>query len=326
MRTALILNPGAGASTLADPTIHEGNLETALLDALRAQGIEPEVYHTTIDDPGRGIAAQLAAEHVDLVIAAGGDGTIHAVAHGLLGSVSTLGIIPAGTMNNLALSLGIPDKLEQACAVFADGEVRAIDVGRINEHIFLEVAGVGLEAALFPAAEEVKKRGFLSTYRGVLEGLRILSRFKPPKMRLTFDGETPRSYRAMQLTICNAPYYGPHLSLAPSIYLNDGWLDVVLYTNFRKAEYVRHAISISQGRRVLTPKVIHRRVKTLRISTDAVVEMQADGIVYGNPPAEVTIMPAVLKVQVPKGPAPGLQKDETQQKKRKLRERSKVNV
>ena len=323
MRTALILNPSAGASILADQAIHEGDLETALLEALLVQGIQPEIHYTTIDDPGRGIAAHLAAEHVELVIAAGGDGTIHAVAHGLLGSASVLGIIPAGTMNNLALSLGISGILEEACATLAHGEVRAIDVGRINQYVFLEVAGVGLEAALFPAAEAVKSRGLLSTCRGVLAGLHILFNFKPPKMLLTFDNEMPRSYRAMQLTICNAPYYGPHLSVAPAIYLNDGWLDVVLYKNFRKGEYIRHAISINQGRRVLTPKVIHRRVKTLHINANAAVDFQADGIVYGSTPVEVTIMPAALKVRVPKGSAPGLQTNEEQ---RKIRGRRKANV
>jgi diacylglycerol kinase (ATP) len=326
MRTALILNPGAGASLLADQKIHEENLEKALLKALREQGLEPEVHYTTVDDPGQGIAAHLAAKQVGLVIAVGGDGTIHAVAHGLLGSSSVLGIIPAGTMNNLALSLGIPANLTEACAILANGAVRAIDVGRINQQVFLEVAGVGLETALFPAAEAVKSRGLLSTCRGILDGLRILYNFKLPKMRLTFDGEEARTYRAMQLTICNAPYYGPHLSVAPSIYLNDGWLDVVLYTTFRKSEYIRHAISISQGRRVLTPKIIHRRVKMLRLSTNAAVDFQADGIIYGSTPVEITIMPAALNVQVPTGPVPGLQAEREQRQKRKIWQRRKVSV
>src|SRR5579862_9168233 len=106
MRTALVLNPGAGASLLARQKIAEENPEATLLQALRDQGIEPEIYYTTLEDTGRAIAGQLAAEHVELVIVVGGDGTIHSVAQGLVGSESVLGIIPAGTMNNLALSLG----------------------------------------------------------------------------------------------------------------------------------------------------------------------------------------------------------------------------
>ncbi len=328
MRTALVLNPGAGASVLAEQKTYEGSLETALVEMMRGQGIEPEIYYTSIEDSGREIAAQLAAEHVELVIAVGGDGTIHSVAHGLIGSESVLGIIPAGTMNNLARSLGIPEKLEDACALFINGEARAIDVGRINQHVFLEVAGVGLEAALFPSAEEVKSRGLLSTFTGMLHGLRALLAFKPPKMSLTFDNQMPRTYRAMQVTVCNAPYYGPHLNVAEEIYMNDGWLDVVIYTKFKKIEYIRHAISITKGRRVLTPKIIRRRAKTLRISTShsETVEVHADGTVHGSTPVDITIIPAALKVQVPKGPVIGLQTEIKQQKMRKAREKRNAYV
>src|SRR5258708_40257692 len=109
MRTVLILNPAAGLSPMADnqetPTGSEST-EEAILAALRTYSIEPEVWYTTPDDPGKGLARKAADEHYDLVIAAGGDGTIHAVASGLIKRNSTLGIIPMGTMNNLAHSLG----------------------------------------------------------------------------------------------------------------------------------------------------------------------------------------------------------------------------
>jgi diacylglycerol kinase (ATP) len=308
MRTAFILNPNAGESVLAEQKIHEGSLETALVEIMRGQGIEPEIYYTTVEDPGRGIAAQLATERVELVVVVGGDGTIHSVAHGLIGSESVLGIIPAGTMNNLARSLGIPENLIDACALLTDGEVRTIDVGRINQHIFLEVAGVGLDAALFPFAEEVKRRGLLSTFTGMLNGLQALIAFKTPKMSLAFDGQKPRTYRAVEVTVCNAPYYGPHLNVAAEIYMNDGWLDVVIYTKFNKIEYIRHAISISKGRRILTPKTIHRRAKRLQISTSAneAVKIHADGKVQGSTPADIMIIPAALKIRVSKGPVLGL--------------------
>jgi diacylglycerol kinase (ATP) len=306
MRTALVLNPEAGTSLLASQKLPGEDLEAALLQLLRAQNIEAEVYYTTPEDPGQGIAARLAEQHVELIVAVGGDGTIHAVAHGLIGSESVLGIIPAGTMNNLARSLGIPETLEEACALLANGEARRIDVGSINQHMFLEVAGVGLEAALFPAAEEVKSPGFFSTLRGVIHGLAVLFRFQPPQMSLAFDGKRPRRYRAIEVTICNAPYYGTHLNIAPEIFMNDGWLNVVIYTNFSKREYIRHALSISQGRRVFTPKIIYRRAKSLRISTPETVEIQADGVVNGSTPAEITVLPGALNVQVPKGPVPGL--------------------
>ncbi len=306
MQVAIIFNPEAGASLIAEQNIPAQTVETLLLQTLKELGIGAEIYYTTLEDPGKGLAKQLAAKHTDLVIAVGGDGTIHSVARGLLGSKSVLGIIPAGTMNNLAYSLGIPANLQEACSILIHGEARAIDIGSINQHLFLEVAGVGLEAALYPAAEAVKSRGILSTLKGALSGLHTLINFHPPQLSVAFDNEKPRTYRAIQLTVCNTPYYGVHLNIAPDISMNDGWLDAVLYTNFSKSEYIRHAVSISQGRRPFTPKIIYRRVKSLRVRANNDIEFHADGTVLGNTPVEITIIPDALKVQVPKKPVPGL--------------------
>jgi diacylglycerol kinase (ATP) len=87
-------------------------------------GIEPDVSYTTPEFTGKGLATRAAAEQSELVIAVGGDGTIHAVANGLVGTHSTLGIIPIGTMNNLAHSLNIPDSVPAAYVAIATGESR----------------------------------------------------------------------------------------------------------------------------------------------------------------------------------------------------------
>src|ERR1700730_9951409 len=181
MRTILILNPASGASMLAS---HEHSLEEnekAIVAALRAAGIEPEIWPTTPEENGYGLAQKAAREGAEMVIAAGGDGTLHAVASGLIGTNSTLGIIPMGTMNNIAHSLEIPAEVEKACAIIAQGETCHIDVGKVNDHIFLEVAGIGLEAALFPAAEEFKSPGLLSSVHGAVKGLFTLLAFRPTR-------------------------------------------------------------------------------------------------------------------------------------------------
>ncbi len=306
MRTALILNPAAGASNQASHAAEEEELPVRLLNTLRELGMDAEIYYTDADDPGQGIAKKLAAEQVELIVAVGGDGTIHSVAHGIMGSDSILGVIPAGTMNNLAHSLGIPTDIEAACAVLTEGRVYTVDIGSINQHPFLEVAGVGLEAALFPAAEEVKSHNFLSTIKGIVGGLWTLIMFRPPRVRVTFEDEKPRTYRAIQITVCNAPYYGAHLSIAPDIFLNDGWLDVFLYTNFSKSEFLRHAFAISQGRRPFMPGLLRRRVKKVRFSTQEPVELQADGVAQGFTPAHIEIHSMALRVQAPVVPGSGL--------------------
>lgn len=301
MRAVLIMNPVSGISTLAtsDGTAEEH--EQAVLAALRLHGIEAKVMYTTPEDPGARLAAQVAAEQAEVVIAAGGDGTIHEVATGLIGTQSALGILPLGTMNNLAHSLNIPETIEEACAAIATGETVSIDVGKINEQYFLEVAGIGLEAALFPAAEEVKSPGVLSTLHGIIEGLCILLAYKSARLRISIDEQKRHPYHAIQVTICNSRYYGPQFELVPDALMDDGLLDVVIFKNFNKLEYMRHAISIVQGKRVYQPKVFHRRVKSLRISADHPMEIQADGLPHGHTPATVTVLPGALRVRVPVG-------------------------
>ncbi len=136
MHAVLILNPVAGKSLLAETREDSKSIEEEIRSALRMYDIEPEVWYTTPEDPGERLARKATDDHVDLVIAAGGDGTIHSVASGLLCSKSTLGIIPMGTMNNLAHSLGIPSSVEAACEVLARGETRSIDASKINEQTF----------------------------------------------------------------------------------------------------------------------------------------------------------------------------------------------
>lgn len=305
MRTILILNPTSGASMLATlegtPEQHEGRI----LAALRTYDIEPEVWYTTPDDPGDGLARQAAKEGADIVIVAGGDGTIHAVANGLIESTSTLGIIALGTMNNLAHSLGIPDTIEAACAIIARGETKLIDIGKINDHVFLEVAGIGLEALLFPAAEEIKSRGWLSTIHGAIRGLFSLLSYQPKRLKILFDGRRWRPYKALQVTVCNSAYYGAHFQLVPNALMDDGLLDVVIFKNFSKLEYLQHAVSISQGKRAFQPKITHRKAKSLYVSAEEPVSYHADGIPHGCTPVTITIVQGALRVRVPQQVASG---------------------
>jgi diacylglycerol kinase (ATP) len=299
MRAVLIMNPASGMSVMAAGAGTAEKHEEVILAALRTHGIEAELRYTTPEDLGERLATQAAAEQADVVIAAGGDGTIHKVAAGLIGSQSALGIIALGTMNNLAHSLHIPETIEEACAAVATGETIAIDAGKINDQCFFEVAGIGLEAALFPSAEEVKKAGVRSTLHGIISGLLISLAYKPAKLRISIDEQGHHPYYALQVTICNSRYYGPQFELVPDALMDDGLLDVVIFKNFSKLEYMRHVISIVLGKRAYQPKALHHRVKSLRINADHPVEIQADGLPHGYTPATVTVLPGALRVRVP---------------------------
>jgi len=322
LRTVLILNPTSGASLLATSFGGPEDNEAAIVAALRQYNIEPEIWYTTPEDAGSSLARRAVEEKVDIVIAAGGDGTLHAVASGLLETECTLAIIPLGTMNNIARSLEIPETIEEACAIIAQGETQQIDVGMMNGQVFLEVAGVGLEAALFPAAEEIKRYGLWSTLHGIVEGLRTLFAFQPPRFKIVFDERRTRLYRAIQISVCNTPYYGARLRFAPRAVMDDGLLDVLIYTNFSKLEYIQHAISISQGQRILEPKVVRRKIRSITIdvvnrAAEPVV-LHADGVPIGHTPASIVVLPGALQVRVPKRVAQGPNLLDKQEKKREL--------
>jgi diacylglycerol kinase family enzyme len=115
-----------------------------------------------------------------------------------------------------------------------------------------------------------------------------------------------RPYDAIQVTICNAPYYGAHFHIASDILMDDGLLYVFIFRHMSSLEYLRHAISFSQGRRVLQPKVLRRRVKALRIASSDPLDLQADGIPRGQTPADVKVIRGALRVRVPTVPVPDL--------------------
>jgi diacylglycerol kinase family enzyme len=117
-------------------------------------------------------------------------------------------------------------------------------------------------------------------------------------MRIALDNKQRRVIDAIQVTICNAPFYGAHLQVAPEALMDDGLLDIVIYRHFSKLEYLRHAFSISQGKRVYQPKIRRRRARTLHITADVPMEIQADGVVYGHTPASIQVLPGVLRVRI----------------------------
>ncbi|HLX39203.1 MAG TPA: hypothetical protein VKR42_01665, partial [Ktedonobacteraceae bacterium] len=118
------------------------------------------------------------------------------------------------------------------------------------------------------------------------------------RLHIALDSKQRRALDAIQVTICNAPYYGAHLEVASGALMDDGWLDIVMYRHFSKLEYLRHAFSISQGRRIYQPKIRRRRARTLTIIADVPMAIQADGVGYGHTPATIQVLPGALRVRV----------------------------
>lgn len=299
MREALLIyNPVAGTLAKADP-----DLLPRLCAHLEAGGIKPELVPTSLERPAREIAEEAARAGRELVIVAGGDGTVSDAAKGLVGSETTLGIVPLGTFNNLARSMGISFDPETACDQVVRGIPTKIDVGRVNgKHYFFEVAGIGLDAALFPLAEDIKGGAWVRYF----EAAGIFSRFSPFKVSITLDHEHPRKrwikhrhkFRvlAWMILCANAPFYGPGCEISPSSSLEDRLLTVHLFRNVS-----RLGIFFNLIRRIGGAKSVKRvsdqfTARRIDIKGGRPQPIHVDGNVVNEWPLTIESIPGALKV------------------------------
>ncbi|HEY9909668.1 MAG TPA: YegS/Rv2252/BmrU family lipid kinase [Thermosynechococcaceae cyanobacterium] len=295
MNTRLIINPTSGPA-------ENPELITDLTEALQTQGIQAEICTTTPDEDGEGLAADAAKAGAKLVIVAGGDGTIEAVARGLMHTQTVLGIIPLGTRNNIAASLNIPSDLTQAIQTLVEGERDRFDMGKASNYYFMEVVGVGLEASLFPCGDEVKegiKKNSLVALKSIFSGIKTFLQFRPHRLVLRFDGRRMRRLRTLQVNICNSPRYGVEFALAPEAKMNDGKLDVIYINDPSKWDHLRQFFTAMRGERLP-----HKRLKTYRASKIEVrsyppLDVHADGECLGTTPVTVVVIPRALWICVP---------------------------
>lgn len=290
---ALIFNPHAGQK-LGLETNPRGatDVQAALQSASIAFDAQPTRY--------AGHATELAREAVaagrQLVIAAGGDGTVNEVAHGLANSNVTLGLMPLGSIMNVARTLWIPRDLDAAARTIAEGKVLAMDMGRVGRHYFLEAAGVGLDAGLFGYFDRLDAGApRLDVIRGMIRFLRQLG-----SPRVVVEHEKGRiQARAPMVSVANGPYVGAAYAIAPNARIDDGLLDVVVFRGTSIPRVLLHLGMIAGGRPLPPPQ----QVATLRVPSLQVrrrrgrpLPVHADGEPVGATPVEFSIAPAALRV------------------------------
>lgn len=295
MNTLLIVNPTSGPSENSD------DLLLSLTTALRNQGIEAEVCTTTPDEDGQGLAAAAAKAGTHLVIVAGGDGTIEAVARGLVHSETVLGILSQGTRNNIAASLDIPTDVTQAVRVIKAGDRRQIDMGKANHYYFMEVVGIGLEASLIPCGDEVKegiKNNYWSALKNFVLGIKTFLQFKQHRLVLRFDGRLVR-LRTLQVNICNSPRYGVEFALAPEAKMDDGKLDLIYIEKPSKWEHFRHFFAAMRGKHLPHKRLHMHQATTIEVKSYLSLDVHADGECIGTTPVMVEVVPKALWICVP---------------------------
>ena len=268
-----------------------------IVAALEGAGMRVVLSFTTADGPPTALAAEAARARYDLVIVAGGDGTISAVAQGLLGTDVPLGIVPVGTYNNIARSLAIPADLAGALDVLLHGQPWRIDAATANGTPFLEVAGVGLDARLFPMAEQIKSGAWYQ----VGAALHTLHYYRPRKVRIELGDGQHVVARPLMVMVSNMPYFGMGFAVAPTARPDSGRLVLSVFEHMTKLQLLQHFAAIAYGRPVREPRISTYCGTRFRITTAArpALPVEADGRVVGRTPVLIAVVPSALTVLAP---------------------------
>jgi diacylglycerol kinase (ATP) len=294
----LIYNPHSGGNAS-----HAHRLKT-ILQRLAAHGIRAKAGEDTSGRSGRALAKAAAKNGAELVIVAGGDGTIEAVASELVGSKTALGIIPSGTANNLARCLGVPLDLDDACALLGAGSTRQIDVGHIigekkpESKYFLETAGLGLTAIVIPAGQAVRKGRLFK----LPQALRKLFDYKPGAVEIVLDDGRSISAKSELVTVSNAPLMGRNFLLAPSAKMDDGLLDIAVFDGMGKTELLSHFVAIGDGKRADDPRIEFYQSRSVKIRSSIAEPLGEDqDALKDEKVVEIEVLPQALTIIVGMG-------------------------
>ena len=249
--------------------------------------------------PGEGAAAarRAVSEGYDLVVACGGDGTLREIVCGLAGSEITLGIIPIGTGNVLALDLGIPRNPLQACRVILENNVRRIDIGRCGKNHFILSAGVGFDAEVITKTD-LQLKAKVKNLAYIYAGLKHFPRFKPRNYLLEAD-EFSTEVTALAIAICNSSRYGGY-RLKRDISITDGLFDVCVMRGRPLLDALKISSSILYRWGVPRRNLITFKTRYLKISSEEGGLVQNDGDVVGNLPMDFEVLQRAMPVIVPK--------------------------
>ncbi|AOT02844.1 diacylglycerol/lipid kinase family protein [Arthrobacter sp. U41] len=295
-RAAVIINPAKSGGPA---------LQGAIFRLCETQGwAEPLWLETTVEDPGTGQARQALEAGVDVVIAAGGDGTVRCVAEVLAGTGTPMGLVPLGTGNLLARNLGvdITDPVS-ACYDAFNGSDQAIDVvkARLNhsdkEQVFLVMAGLGYDAAIMADTVDVLKdrMGWLAY---VEAGIRKLPG-KPVKAQISVDGGEPVRRRIRSVMIGNCGRIMGGVEIFPDARIDDGVLDLLVLAPRGRLGWLGVVAGIFGRNKNETESVEYFQGKSAEITLEHEQEFQLDGDHLGTGThLAVTVEPDSLKIRM----------------------------
>lgn len=271
-----------------------------VLEKLEKAGYETSCHATT----GAGDAtnaARIAVERkYDLVVAAGGDGTINEVVNGLAEQEyrPTLGIIPVGTTNDFARAIGVPRNIDGACDVIVEGNSVPIDIGRINDKYFVNIAGGGrLTELTYEVPSKLKTMlGQLAYY---LKGMEMLPSIRPTEVSIEYDGKLFEG-EIMLFLVSLTNSVGGFEKLAPDSSMNDGLFDLLILKKANLADFIKVATLAIRGEHINDPHVLYTKANRVKVNPTEKMQINLDGEYGGLLPGEFVNLYKHINVLVSK--------------------------
>ena len=283
----LIINLVAGRGLMK-------NKEPETLDALKNAGVEFTLHHS--EEPGHAteLARQAAADGVKLIIAGGGDGTVHEVAAGMWDSDATLGVIPLGSGNDFAGSQGIPMDVEGAARLIGEGVVRYSDVGRFDKWAFFNTLGVGFGPTVTINARKHKFLRGLPLY--MVTVMQTLFGYSSISIALEAPGYS-REKLTFMLVVGIGTREGGGFPMTPDAVLDDGLFDLCFVDDISIPARLRVLPKATKGKHTDLQVVEMLKVPSLKIRTGEPIVLHADGEIYETgPELELECLKQALKV------------------------------
>lgn len=291
-KARIIYNPTSGRE------VFKRELPTVLQRCEQA-GYETSA-HATVEEGDAIKAAQYASEHkFDLIIVAGGDGTVNEVIHGIanLEYRPKIGIIPAGTTNDFARALEIPLKIQPALDVILKDQSIHLDIGKINDQHFMNIAGGGdLTELTYDVPSGMKAViGQLAYY---MKGIEMLPSLKPVHTRIEYDEEVFEG-EIMLFLVANTNSVGGFEKLAPEALINDGYFDLLILKKTNLAEFLRIATAALRGHHLEDKHIIYTQAKKITIHPDDRMQLNLDGEYGGLLPGVIENLQEHIEFFVP---------------------------
>jgi diacylglycerol kinase (ATP) len=291
-RARIIYNPSSGRE------LFKRELPEVLVKLEKA-GYETSCHETTGKGDAEAEAILASTRGYEIVIAAGGDGTINEVINGLANSLirPKLGVIPVGTSNDFARALHIPRIVDKAVNIIVEGNIIPVDIGKMNSRYFMNIAGGGHLTELSYGVPSKLKTG-LGQLAYYLKGIEMIPSLKSTEVTIEYDGKIFEG-DIMLFLVANTNSVGGFETLAPDSNVQDGKFSLLILKKTHLPDLIRIATLAIRGEHINDPNIIYEKASTIRVVAKNRMQINLDGEYGGDAPAKFVNLQRHIEIFVP---------------------------